>query len=59
MNLTVPKFSFNHDGQLVGDVREFKMTLQCRGMKIDGVAREKIEGEKLRELIDKAAQLEG
>lgn len=32
------------------------MTLQCQGMKIDGVIREKIEGKKLQELIDKATK---
>ncbi len=45
--------------RLEGEVKEFKMTLQCQGMKIDGVTREKIEGKKLRELIDKAAEVEG
>jgi hypothetical protein len=34
------------------------MTLQCQGMKFDGVTREKIEGKKLQELIDKAAPVD-
>jgi len=55
-DLTV--LTFNHEGRLEGEVKEFKMTLQCREMKIDGVTREKIEGKKLRELIDKAAPVD-
>jgi hypothetical protein len=45
---------FNHEGQVVGEIREFKMTLQCRGMKIDGVIREKVEQKKLLELLENA-----
>jgi len=58
LDKTIRLLTFNHEGRLEGEVKEFKMTLQCRGMKIDGVTREKIEGKKLRELIDKAAPVE-
>jgi hypothetical protein len=40
----------------IGETKEFKMTLQYQGMKIDGVIRDKIEGKKLKELIDKAVK---
>jgi hypothetical protein len=32
------------------------MTLQCQGMKVDGVTRERIEQKKLQELINKTGQ---
>jgi hypothetical protein len=54
--MRVKLLTFNPDGEPVGDPKEFKMTLQCQGMKIDGVIREKIEGKKLQELIEKATK---
>jgi uncharacterized tellurite resistance protein B-like protein len=51
--MRVKLLTFNPDGQTVGDPKEFKMTLQCQGMKVDGVIRDK-ERKRLRELIDKA-----
>lgn len=54
LDKTIKLLTFAPDGQPVEDPIEFKMTLQCQGMKIDGVIREKIEGKKLKELIDKA-----
>ncbi len=56
LDKTIKLLTFNPDGQPVGDPKEFKMTLQCQGMKIDGVIRDKIEGKKLRELIEKASR---
>jgi hypothetical protein len=56
LDKTIKLLTFNPDGQTVGDPKEFKMTLQCQGMKVDGVIREKIEGKKLKELIDKATK---
>ena len=58
LDKTIKLHTFNQAGKIVGSPREFKMTLQCRGMKIDGVTREKIEGKKLGELIAKAAQVQ-
>jgi WD40 repeat protein len=58
LDKTIKLLTFSPEGKPAGDVKEFKMTLQCRGMKIDGVTREKIEGKKLGELIDKAAQVQ-
>jgi hypothetical protein len=58
LDKTIRLLTFNHEGRLECEVKEFKMTLQCQGMKIEGVTREKIEGKKLRELIDNAAQVE-
>jgi hypothetical protein len=55
LDKTIKLLTFNPDGQPVGEPKEFKMTLQCRGMKVDGVNREKIEGKKLQELIEKAS----
>lgn len=46
--------TFNQEGQTVVEPKEFKMTLQCQGMNIDGVIREKIEGRRLQEFIEKA-----
>lgn len=51
---TIKLLTFNQEGQTVEAPKEFKMTLQCQGMNIDGVIREKIEGKRLQELIDKA-----
>jgi hypothetical protein len=56
LDKTIKLLTFNPDGEPVGDTKEFKMTLQCQGMKIDGVVRDKIEGKKLKELIDKATK---
>ena len=58
LDKTIKLLTFSPEGKPIGDVKEFKMTLQCRGMKIDGVTREKIEGKKLRELIDKTVQVQ-
>lgn len=46
--------TFNQEGQTVVEPKEFKMTLQCQGMNIDGVIREKIERKRLQEFIEKA-----
>jgi hypothetical protein len=56
LDKTIKLLTCNQDGEAVGEPKEFKMTLQCQGMKIDGVIREKVEGKKLKELIDKATQ---
>jgi hypothetical protein len=53
LDKTIKLLTFNTDGQPVGDPKEFKMTLQCQGMKVDGVIRDK-ERKRLQELIDKA-----
>ena len=58
LDKTIRLLTFNHEGRIDGEVKEFKMTLQCQGMKIEGITRDKIEGKKLRELIDKAAEVE-
>jgi len=58
LDKTIRLLTFNHEGRIDGEVKEFKMTLQCRGMKVEGITREKIEGKKLRESIDKAAEVE-
>ena len=47
------KIGFKPAGEPVGDPKEFKMTLQCQGMKVDGVIRDQ-ERKRLRELIDKS-----
>ncbi len=54
LDKTIKLLTFNEEGQTVGEPKEFTMTLQCRGMNIDGVIREKIEGKRLQEFIDKA-----
>jgi WD40 repeat protein len=54
LDKTIKLLTFAPDGQPVDEPKEFKMTLQCQGMKINGVIRENIEGKKLKELIDKA-----
>ncbi len=58
LDKTIRLLSFNREGRIEGDVKVFKMSLQCRGMNIDGVTREKIEGKKLQVLIDNASQIE-
>jgi serine/threonine protein kinase/FixJ family two-component response regulator len=58
LDKTIKLLTFNPTGEAVGEPIEFKMALQCRGMKIDGVIRENIEGKKLKELIDKATHQE-
>ncbi len=55
LDKTIKLLTFNREGQIVGDAKEFKMTLQCRGMKIDGVIRDQ-ERKKLQELIARAEQ---
>ena len=58
LDKTIRLLTFDHEGRIEGEVKEFKMTLQCRGMKVEGITRDEIEGKKLRELIDKAAEVE-
>jgi len=55
LDKTIKMLTFNRKGQTVGEPKEFKMTLQCLRMNIEGVVREKIERKKLQEFIDKAA----
>jgi hypothetical protein len=55
LDKTIKLLTFNPDGQTVGDPKEFKMTLQCQGMKIDGVIRDQ-ERKRLQELINKATK---
>jgi hypothetical protein len=55
LDKTIKLLNFNPAGEPVGEPKEFKMTLQCRGMNIEGVIREKIEGKKLQKLIHKAS----
>jgi len=50
LDKTIAMLAFNEVGNIVGTPREFKMTLQCQGMKIEGVQRE-IERNRLKELI--------
>ena len=55
LDKTIKLLTFNPDGQTVGDPKEFKMTLQCQGMKVDGVIRDQ-ERKRLQELINKATK---
>jgi hypothetical protein len=52
---TIKLLTFSHDGH-IEDVKEFKLILRCKGMKIDGVKREEIEGKKLQKLINNSEQ---
>ena len=56
LDKTIKMLSFNRGGEVTGEPLEFKMSLRCRGMKIEGMIREKIEQEKLRGLIEKAEE---
>lgn len=47
--------TFNQKGKSIGEPKELKMALQCRGMKIAGMIREQ-EQKKFREFIDKVSQ---
>jgi WD40 repeat protein len=58
LDTTIKMFTLNHERKLVGEPKEFKMTLQCCGMKIKGVVRD-IEQKRLQELINKAVQEPG
>lgn len=53
LDKTIKLFPFDSEKQTCGESLELKMTLQCRGMKIDGATREK-DKKKLHELITKA-----
>ncbi len=53
LDKTIKLLPFDPEKRTCREPLEFKMTLQCRGMKIDGVTREK-EKKKLQELIAKA-----
>jgi len=50
LDKTIAMLAFTEAGNIVGTPREFKMTLECKGMKIEGVQRE-IERNRLKELI--------
>jgi hypothetical protein len=50
LDKTIKLHTFNQAGKIVGSPREFKMTLQCRGMNVDGVMSDK-ERQKLKEFI--------
>ncbi len=54
LDKTIRVLRFDQEGRPVGAPDELKMKLQCRGMKIKGLIRDKIEGKKLREFIDRA-----
>jgi len=54
LDKAIKLLKFNQGEQTVGDPIEFKLALQCRGMKIDGVIRENIEQKKLKELLENA-----
>ena len=55
LDKTIKLLNFNPDRKEVGETKEFKMTLQCRGMKVDGVIRDQ-ERKRLQELINKATK---
>jgi hypothetical protein len=55
LDKTIKLLTFNPAGKPIGEPKEFKMTLQCQGMKIDGVIRDQ-ERKRLRESIDKATK---
>jgi hypothetical protein len=52
LDKTIKQLNFDHEGQLISNPREFKMTLQCRDMKIEGLVRD-VEQKKLQEFIGK------
>ena len=57
LDKTIRLFPFDKEGRQAGSIEEFKMTPQCSSMKLDGVERDKVEGQKLRELRDNAEKV--
>jgi hypothetical protein len=55
LDKTIKLLTFTPAGEPVDEPKEFKMTLQCQGMNIEGVIRDQ-ERKRLQELIDKVAK---